>query len=295
MIEINEFLDFVQSEKALADASCEAYRRDLEQFSDYLTVHRISFQSLGAKEVRQYLATLRRRGLSERSLARKASVLRQLSKFMIREEIWTTNPTEFVRIRLKSKRLPRSFSLEEMESLIQAPSGKTPLEIRDRALFELWYATGCRISEVARLTVDAIDWKASVVRIIGKRNRVRYVPLHQEAIDWCQKYRVIRHEWIRRQGLKESNIFFLSRRGTGFTRQFIWYLFKKYAKRANITRNAWPHMIRHSFATHVLKGGADLRTVQELLGHRSIATTEIYTHLDVEDLKIAQSKYHPRN
>ncbi len=118
--------------------------------------------------------------------------------------------------------------------------------------------------------------------------------MHREALEWCRRYQDIRHEWIRQHGLKETEIFFLTRLGKGFTRQGIWKIVKKYAKKAGIAKNVWPHMIRHSFATHILHGGADLRAVQELLGHRTIATTEIYTHLDIENLKVMQLKYHPR-
>ena len=162
-------------------------------------------------------------------------------------------------------------------------------------MLEFWYATGCRVSELAGLKASAIDWKEAVVKLLGKGGRERLVPITRDAVDWGKRYQAIRHEALLRHNLKEGEIFFLTRLGGGFTRQGMWKIVKQYALRAGISRNVWPHMIRHSTATHVLQGGADLRSVQELLGHRSIATTEIYTHLDPENLKVMQRKYHPRS
>jgi integrase/recombinase XerD len=173
--------------------------------------------------------------------------------------------------------------------------GNSETEIRDRALLELWYATGARISEMAELTVAQMDLENQSLKILGKGNRQRLVPIGEVAVQWCKKYQMVRHEWVRRSALQEMELFFLTPAGKKMTRQSIWKLVRKYSKMAGIKRNVWPHMIRHSFATHILRNGADLRAVQELLGHRSISTTEVYTHLDIENLKVMQSKFHPRS
>ena len=196
---------------------------------------------------------------------------------------------------MKTKRLPKHLTESEVDSLIKAADGKSDESARDRAFLEFCYATGCRISEVTNLRVSNVDWKDGTVKLLGKGNRERIVPLTKEALLWCAKYKNIRHEWVRLFDLKDTETFFLSRLGKGLTRQGAWKLLKRYAEKAGIKRRVWPHMIRHSVATHILRGGADLRVVQELMGHKSITTTEIYTHLDIENLKTMQNKFHPRN
>ena len=292
--EIEEFLSFATAERAAALNTYVAYRQDLLQFAEFCQRKHIDpFQS-NLKQLRDFLASLRRKELSARSIARKISALRQFYKFLLREERLAADPSELLSVTVKTKRLPKHLSVDEMFRLISAAKGESESGTRDRALLELWYATGARVSEMASLPADAIDWTDAIVTLKGKGGRMRLVPFSRAAVEWCEKYRDVRHEWLRRHHLKETKIFFLTLRGKGFTRQGIWKIVKRYAKDAGITRRVWPHMIRHSFATHVLHGGADLRAVQELLGHRSISTTEIYTHLEPENLKRMQQKYHPR-
>jgi integrase/recombinase XerD len=292
--DINEFLDYISSEKALSANTRVAYEKDLEHFLEFARRKELVIERITLRGLRDYLASLRKQGLQPRSVARKLSALKQFYKFMLREGKIENDPSELITLSVKQKLLPKSLTVDEMFRFIDSAEGNTELEVRDRALLELWYATGARVSEMAHLPIDGIDWKDLVVKVTGKGNKQRIIPFSQAALDWLVRYRDIRHEWQRRFNLKETEIFFINRSGRGFTRQGIWKIVKKYAERAGIDKRVWPHMIRHSFATHVLQGGADLRAVQELLGHRSIATTEIYTHLDIENLKSMQIKHHPR-
>lgn len=292
---VYEFLAFVTTEKALSPHTRLAYEKDIQQYFEFCRRKKLSPLHVQLRQVRQYLASLRRAGLANRSIARKLSSVKQFYKFLLREERISSDPVELLTVTVKARKLPACLTVEEMAALIEAATGTNEVETRDRAMLELWYATGARISEMMNLRIQDIDWKGGVVKFLGKGGRERLVPVHPGALDWCSKYRDIRHRWLSEYALAETQRFFLSRLGKGFTRQGIWKIVRKYARKAHLGKRVWPHMIRHTFATHVLRGGADLRAVQELLGHRSISTTEIYTHLDTENLKIMQLKYHPRS
>jgi len=291
---VQHFLDYLRTEKAVAANTRLAYEKDLEQFVEFSRSRGQSLATANLTHLRHFTSWLRREDLAPRSIARKVSTLKQYYQFCVREGTVEEDPSELLTITVKTKRLPKHLSVNEIFAIISAAKGSTESEIRDRALLELWYATGCRVSEIAGVTVDALDMKGRTVKIRGKGGRERLLPIHDEAIHWCEEYRTVRHEWMRQADLKETKLFFLTRRGTALTRQAIWKILKRYALLAGIDKNVWPHLIRHTFATHVLQGGADLRAVQELLGHRSISTTEVYTHLDVENLKVMQQKFHPR-
>ena len=293
--EVSEFLCYIQTERGLANNTSVAYQKDLEQFETFCKAKGLELGTVTLKGLRDFVAHLRRQEISQRSIARKISALKQFFKFLLRENKVSANPSELLTIRIRETRLPKHLTVREVVALMEAAGGATENEIRDRAMLELWYATGARVSEMASVAVDAIDFTDGFVLLQGKGGRERLVPVGKSALHWCGRYRDIRHEWIRSQGLKETRLFFLTRHGKGFTRQGMWKLLKQYAAKAGIRRRVWPHMIRHSFATHILQNGADLRCVQELLGHRSISTTEIYTHLDIENLKVMQQKYHPRD
>lgn len=292
---VREFLAYLASEKGLSPNTLAAYQADLADFLVFCRVKKVSWLTPSLTQLRNYLAHLRKLELSERSIARRASALRQFYRFLLREDQVESNPADLLTVVRKGRKLPKHLTVEEVFRLIGAAGGTSETDVRDRALLELWYATGCRVSELAGLKASGIDWDQGVVKVLGKGGRERLVPITREAIEWGRKYQALRHEALRRHNLKETESFFLTRRGEAFTRQGMWKLVKQYAQKAGISRNVWPHMIRHSVATHVLQGGADLRSVQELLGHRSIATTEIYTHLDPENLKAMQRKYHPRS
>lgn len=292
--EIQSFLDFISAEKGLSPNTIQAYQRDLLQFGDYLNIRQWKLESLTVRELREYLSHLRKEQRAPRTSARKVSALKQFFKFLFREGKIGADPTELLMVQVKQKRLPKHLTIQELFRIIAMAEGETELEIRDRALLELWYATGTRVSELAQVQASDLDLEQGQLKVVGKGNRERLIPVGNVAIDWCKKYLSIRHEWIRKSGLKETERFFLNPIGTPLTRQMVWKILKKYTKKAGIKKSVWPHMIRHSFATHILRNGADLRAVQELLGHKSITTTEIYTHLDIENLKLMQAKFHPR-
>lgn len=292
---LTEFLSYLSSERGHSTHTIEAYQKDLEQFETFCNVQGWEALHLSPAQIRKYLGHLAKQEKAPRSIARKLSSLRQFYRFLLREDVTQEDPTEVVTYLVKAKRLPKTLTEAEITALIESATGETEWSIRDRAILEVWYATGARISELAGLLASKVDFAESVVRFKGKGGRERIVPLYASALDWCLKYRDVRHEWLRRAGLKETKAFFLSNRSAAFSRQGLYGLLRRYTKKAGLTKKVWPHMIRHTFATHVLQGGADLRAVQELLGHRSIATTEIYTHLDIENLKVMQLKYHPRD
>lgn len=291
---LSEFLAYISTELGLSANTHAAYEQDLKAFVEFCKIKKTEVTECKLSMLREYLGLLRRQELSERSIARKVAAIRQLYKFLLRGDRIQEDPSEQLAVLVKTKKLPKHLSVDEMFRLVAAADGQTDLSIRDRAMLEVWYGTGCRISEIGSLTVRSIDYEDQTVRILGKGRRERLVPLSKDAVTWCKKYQDVRHAWLLESDLKDTKTFFLTRRGDAFSRQGLWKIVKKYAAKAGISKKVWPHMIRHSFATHVLRGGADLRAVQELLGHRSVTTTEVYTHLDIENLKNIHSKYHPR-
>ncbi|MBY0369892.1 tyrosine recombinase [bacterium] len=295
MTEVAEFLQYITAEKGLSENTRSSYQQDLLQYEEFFRLSQQTLESVDHKHLRDYLARLRRREVGPRSLARKLSTLKQFFQFLLREGRIEASPAELLTVLVKTKRLPKHLTVDESFALLEAAEGDTPGSTRDRAMLEVWYATGCRVSELAGILAADIDWKGGLVLVRGKGGRERWVPLSQDSLTWAQRYRDLRHEWVARFDLLEQEVFFLTDRVKPYNRQQLWKWLRKYATKAGIHRKVWPHMIRHSVATHVLQGGADLRTVQELLGHRSISTTEIYTHLNVENLKTMQRKFHPRD
>ncbi len=293
--ELSEFLNYISSEKGLSLNTRSAYQKDLEQFETFCSVNKLSFNDVTLNDLRDFLALLRNREVSQRSISRKVSSFKQFYIFLLKENRVEKNPTELLHVVVKTSKLPKHLSQIEMAKLIGSAKGDTDLSIRDRAILEFWYATGCRVSELVNLQIEQIDFESKVVKVKGKGNRERIIPLNEQTLEWCSKYKIVRHEWIRLMGLKDLNSFFLTPQGDAVGRQNFWRMLKQYAKLSGIPKKIWPHMLRHSFATHVLRNGADLRAVQEFLGHKSISTTEIYTHLDVENLKQMQLKFHPRS
>lgn len=288
MIEaISEFLDFLSSEKAFSKNSYSAYQHDLEQFNNFLIIKKYSYKDLSLKELREFFAWLRKEEITSRTLSRKLSVIRQFYKFLLRDKKILKDPSELMMIVRENKKLPQYLSIEDVDKLLESLPIKSKSEIFEKAFLELWYATGLRVSEIISIKVSDIDWQEKTVKVTGKRGKERIIPIHDRAIEWCLKYKNFRPV--------DAELFFTNNRGKPITRQAAWKLLKDRALKAGIDKKIWPHLIRHTFATHVLQGGADLRAVQELLGHQSIQTTEIYTHLDIENLKVMQLKYHPRS
>ena len=290
---LDQFLHYLIVEKGLAKNTIEAYSHDLNRFSDYLKAKGIQdILNVGKFDVRAFLVVLKRQGLSTKTISRNLVAIRTFFKFLIQEGILEANPIEEVGSPTVAKTLPEILTLKEVEELLEQPNIKTPLGIRDRAMLEMLYATGMRVSELTRLPMNQVNLEGGYVLIYGKGSKERMVPLGSEAMKWLALYlRMARGRFAKR---KESNALFISRSGKGMSRQRFWRSLKEYGRRAGIRKRISPHLLRHSFASHLLERGADLRSVQIMLGHVDISTTQIYTHVTGERLKKIHQRYHPR-
>jgi integrase/recombinase XerD len=287
--QISAFLTFCRVEKGLASNSISAYAADLERFTQF------SEKDPGipaADNVRHYLDSLYQAGLSNRTVGRHLTTLRNFYGFLLREGSMDSDPTEHLRTPKQWKTIPKFLNLEEIEKLIQAPDLSKPTGLRDRAMMELLYATGLRVSELCRLGKGDLDLSYGVVRTTGKGNKQRLVPAGKAAIQAVQDYLDNGRNALLKG--RASKYLFVTARGGCLTRQAFWKLLAAYGKKVGIFHDLSPHVLRHSFATHLLEGGADLRSVQVMLGHADISTTEIYTHVMRSRLRDTVQKYHPR-
>ncbi len=291
---VDAFLDHLRLEAGCSPHTCASYRLDLLDFVRF--VHSRGIQDLRAvsrAEVTLYLFSLRHRGMSPATAARRLSALRTFYRFLAQEGGLHTDPTEDVTGPRRRRPLPKVLSREEVARLLAQPPADTPEGLRDRAILELLYASGLRVSELLGLEVGDVDLEAELVRVMGKGRRQRIVPMGSYAVRALEAY-LSRARPVLVRGRK-TEVLFLSRRGGRLSRQWVWRMLRVYARRAGIRSPASPHVLRHSFATHLLEGGADLRAVQELLGHATIATTQIYTHLTREHLREIFDRAHPRD
>lgn len=288
---VRGFLDFCRIEKGLSANTLDAYRRDLERYALFSRLD--SGDAIpGADGVRNYLDSLYRTGLAARSVARHLTTLRNLYLYLQREGILTEDPTASVNSPRQWKSLPKYLNKEEIERLITAPDAAKPVGQRDRAMLELLYASGLRVSELCGLPLSDVNTELGVVRVTGKGRKQRLVPAGRPALDAISQYLSTgRPALLAGRG---SPYLFVTARGTRMTRQGFWKLLAGYGKRAGITRELTPHVLRHSFATHLLEGGADLRSVQMMLGHADISTTQIYTHVMSSRLRRTVDQHHPR-
>jgi integrase/recombinase XerD len=285
---IRSFLEFCRIEKGLAPHSLDAYERDLSRFAAVSAETAIP----GLDELRAYVDSLYRDGLSSRSVARHLSALRQFYAFLQREGAIFDNPTEFLTPPKQWASLPKLLNREEIEKLLAAPAESEPVRLRDRAMLELLYASGLRVSELIKVRVSELDEKFGVIRVTGKGNKQRVVPVGQSALAAIEEYLRLGRPLLLKG--RASPHLFVTGRGSAMTRQGFWKLLGNYAKKVGIFRPTGPHSVRHSFATHLLEGGADLRSVQIMLGHADIATTQIYTHVARSRLRNTVDKHHPR-
>lgn len=285
------FFNHIRLDKGLSKATLEAYSRDVSRFADFLQKNKSSFKAVTPLSLIDYFSHLQKSGLNVRSRCRAQVSLRQFYRFLLRENLAKEDPTETLEMPKMGRKLPQWLSLEEVESLLLAPDLTTNLGLRDKAMFELLYATGLRVSELIGLKLDQIHLTEAYLLAFGKGSKERLVPIGRSAIEWIRKYL----ENARAALLKGKNLphLFISQKRTAITRQQFWYLMKRYALKIGIRKNLSPHLLRHSFATHLLERGADLRAVQTLLGHSDISTTQIYTHIDTSRLKEVV-KLHPR-
>jgi integrase/recombinase XerD len=290
---LDAFCDQLWLEDALAKNTLDSYRRDLKLFARWLAARKKSLVDAGEADVFGYLAHRHARGRTRASTqARFASSLKRFYQYAVRERRVTADPTLKLDPPKKPPRFPKTLSEADVEALLGAPHVETPLGLRDRAMLEVLYATGLRVSELVGLKASEVSLDMGVVRIFGKGGKERMVPLGEEAMDWLSRYlREARPLLLKGRA---ANAIFVTPRGAGMTRQAFWHVIKRYGARAISGKALSPHTLRHAFATHLINHGADLRVVQLLLGHADISTTQIYTHVARERLKTLHAKHHPR-
>jgi len=290
---IDAFCDQVWLQDGLAQSSLASYRRDLVGWSAWLGKRDTPLLRAGRADVEGWLSDQFAAKAKATSVARRLSTLRRFYRMHLERGGVAEDPTVRVRAPKRPRQLPKSLSEKQIESLLAAPAIETSLGLRDRAMLETLYATGLRVSELTGLTLGQVGLDAGVVRVIGKGNKERLVPLGDEAVEWIKRYLAKARPEL--AGTAKRQHMFLTRRHEPLTRQAFWALIKRYAVRAGIAANALsPHVLRHAFATHLLNHGADLRVVQLLLGHADITTTTIYTHVARERLKRLHAEHHPR-
>jgi len=280
-------------ERGLAAKTVQAYHSDLTDFWGFAVRHKVGeLAQLEAALTLRYVLSLSKRRLAPASMARKIVALRQFFQYCIKRQWLKKDPSEALESPQQASKLPHFLSRAEMEHLLNQPDLKTATGLRDRTMLEFLYAAGLRVSELVGLRPEQVDLSQGYVRTTGKGSKDRVVPLGSSSLQFMKRYlEEARPHLIR---LRDEGPLFLTQRGRGMTRQAFWARIKKYAKIAGLKRSTSPHTIRHSFATHLLEGGADLRSVQAMLGHADIATTQIYTHVTGKRLRETHAKYHPR-
>lgn len=285
---IKEFLTYIQVEKGLARHTLESYHRDLERLRTWSTANGKQVSELTRADLRKWIASLSREGLAPTSVSRAVSATRGFFKFLMLDGHIKSHPAEDLDTPQRFSYLPKFLTEEEINRLLAAPDVSTAEGIRDRAVLEIMYATGLRVSELVDLKNNDVDMLAGLVVCHGKGNKERRVPLGKSAIHWLQQYSAVKASY----GKQSAPNVFLNR-GRPFTRHFAWSMIKRHAEKAGI-KDVSPHTLRHSFATHLLQHGADSRSVQALLGHSDISTTQIYTHITDVHLRTAYDRHHPR-
>ena len=289
---LNQYYQHLGVERGLASLTVAAYARDLQDFWIFIEGRgRSSWAAVDLADLQDYFTAQEARGLSARSRARRLSALRQFFRFLQREEQVAANPVELLDSPRLPQRLPQVMGEAEVALLLAAPDPGTPGGLRDQALLEVLYATGLRVSELVGLTLKQLDLRRGVVQPLGKGSKERVVPMVAAAVEKLQLY--LEEARPRLLQGRESPYVFINHRGGKLSRQGFWKLLKQYALKAGV-KTLSPHTLRHSFATHLLSRGANLRVLQMLLGHADLATTQIYTHLDAERLKLVHRKSHPR-
>jgi len=290
---IDTFLNYLSVERGLANNTIISYREDLNAYLDFIAKSNIDVLSKITKNnITNFMFNQKERGIAVNSIARRLAAIRMFHRFLTRERILKDDPSTLIDSPRLWKKIPETLSLNEVEALIAQPDVRNAQGLRDRAILETLYATGMRVSEAVNLRKDNVNLDIGFLRCIGKGNKERVIPLGKKAIVSINKYL----EAARGKLLngKESEFLFVSRVGKNISRQSFWKILKKYAKLAKIKKPIKPHILRHSFATHLLEHGADLRSVQEMLGHSNISTTQIYTHINKDRLKNIHRQFHPR-
>jgi integrase/recombinase XerD len=292
---ISSFLTHVKVEKGLSSNTVSAYKRDLVKFDAFARKRKLSLEAISRDDLVDFLAGLYRQKLESRTVARQLVTLRNFFRFAQIQELISVDPSINLESPKIRRTLPGYLRLEEIERLLEQPDEKTPLGLRDRAMLEVLYSTGLRVSELISLRVSDVDTKVGCVRCIGKGDKERIVPVGRKALVMVEKYlREARPPLCGKGKSASSPTLFVNRRGTSLSRVGVWKILSAYGRRAGLRVAIKPHMLRHSFATHLLERGADLRSVQLMLGHADISTTQIYTHVVEERLKQIYKAHHPR-
>lgn len=289
--QLDTFIDHLWLEDGLSKNTLESYRADLTQFAAWLGKSHKQVMTANQADIQQYLAVKFPQS-KPRSIGRLIASMRRFYRYCLRENLIQNDPTLQIESPKLPRSLPKSLNEQEVEDLLNAPDISQPIGLRDRAMLELLYASGLRVSELVTVKVNEVSTQDGVVRVTGKGSKTRLVPMGEEAADWITKYLKEARPEILQKRLNDA--LFVTARAEAMTRQAFWYLIKRYALQAGIHKHMSPHVLRHAFATHLLNHGADLRVVQMLLGHSDISTTQIYTHVARERLKQLHSVHHPR-
>ncbi|MCC4264029.1 site-specific tyrosine recombinase XerD [Oceanimonas baumannii] len=289
---VEQFIDALWLEKGLSDNTLASYRSDLSHFAAWLDGEGGSLLAVDGLTLQQYLAHRIDLGFKASSTARMLSVLRRFFQYLLREQLRPDDPSVLIAGPKLPKRLPKDLSEQQVTALLDTPEAGDPLELRDKAMLELLYATGLRVTELVSLSMESVSLRQGLVRVTGKGNKERLVPMGEEALYWLSRF--LKEGRAALLGEQASDVVFPSRRARQMTRQTFWHRIKHYALRAGISQELSPHTLRHAFATHLLNHGADLRVVQMLLGHSDLSTTQIYTHVATHRLNALHEEHHPR-
>jgi len=290
---VDAFLNYLSVERGLSRNTILAYREDIDTYIDFLKASHIAALSSTTKNnITNFMLSQKDRGLATNSVARRLAAIKAFYRFLVRERILKTDPSSLIESPKLWKKIPETLSANEVDALLSQPNIRDKQGIRDKAILETLYATGMRVSEAANLKVDNVNLEVGFLRCFGKGNKERIIPLGKKAINSLKRYLQDSRQRLLKN--KESDFLFLSLFGRKISRQSLWKIIKRYAKEARIKKPIKPHILRHSFATHLLERGADLRSVQEMLGHADISTTQIYTHISKERLKAIHRMFHPR-
>ena len=291
---VDEYLAILKLERNLSDNSINSYRSDLNKFIGFLNEAKINdLSEVSHKMIAEFVQRLKKEGLSSSSIARYLSSIRGFFDYLIASNYLEKDPTEKVSSTKIARNLPVVLSFDEVEKILDLPRDDDKLGLRDKAILELLYSSGLRVSELIDLKVSDLILDAEMIRVLGKGSKQRIVPIGSSAIKWLNNYMTKSRPLLEKKA-KSKNYVFLNTRGTKLSRMGVWKIVDKYTKEAGIKKEVHPHTFRHSFATHLLEGGADLRSVQEMLGHSDISTTQIYTHIDREYIKQVHKDFHPR-
>jgi len=291
---VDLYLNHLKLERGLSENSLEAYRRDIEKLAAYIAPKQTPLTRISYADLQHFLRDLGEAGLARTSIVRIVSGLRGFYKFLLTEKIVHADPTENLDVKSVRRKLPDVLTIQDIEAILAQPDLKTNKGVRDRAILEFLYATGARVSEVTTLRLSQLFLKDGLVKLFGKGSKERVVPVGGIARGAMEDYLTKVRPLFLRSGRRTDAIFLNQERGTALSRMSVWNLVREYAKAGKIEKQLSPHTFRHSFATHLIEGGADLRIVQEMLGHADISTTEIYTHVDRSYLQEVHRTFHPR-